>query len=71
MRETEVNPVRINNGADAVHYVVYAGALPKLSPFDMPEQQCPFRLVFAPKLSLLNVYPRQSAGADLLAEKKR
>ena len=59
--EKEVNPVRIFNGDDFSYLVFYAGRAPQLSPRnrDVQNMKAPIRFVFAPKLSLLNVYPRE------------
>ena len=58
--EKEVDPVRIFKGDDFSYLVFYAGRAPQLSPRnrDVQNAKTPIRFVFAPKLSLLNVYPR-------------
>ena len=63
--ETEVNPVRIHRDKAFAYHVFYAGGAPKLSSRGMASQPCPFRFVFAPKLSSLNVYPRTEEDGPL------
>lgn len=55
----EVNPVRAFRGENSAYHTWYAGSLPKISSPLASRQCCPFRFVFAPKLSLLNVYPKR------------
>lgn len=60
--DSETNPVRIHNGEPSAYLTFYGGTMPKLSVKSVTKQRCPFRFVFAPKLSLLNVYPREEAA---------
>lgn len=56
--DTETNPVRAYEGDPRAYLVFYGGTMPKLSARSVTRQKCPFRFVYAPKLSALNVYPR-------------